>query len=226
MTNKVDFDSYTNNYNELLRESTKFFSASEQYFAKYKIDLIRTAIKRPIGRILEYGCGIGRNIRYLQSAFPEAEIIGTDISKASLEIAESENAGVRFEVENSSLNIGTFDLIFVAGVFHHIPVVDRASVVQLLAQRLASCGSICIFEHNPFNPITRRIVDSCPYDADAVLLKPAELRALLSQAQLTSIRQEYCLFIPPKLSYFAPIERYLYWLPLGGQYWLNAGHSK
>ena len=127
MTNKVNFDDYTDDYNSLLRESTKFFSASEQYFAKYKIDLVRASIKHPVSRILEYGCGIGRNIRYLQTAFPDAEIVGTDISEASLEIAGTENPGVAFEVETPQLNLGMFDLIFIAGVFHHIPPQQRAS---------------------------------------------------------------------------------------------------
>lgn len=226
MTNKVNFDDYTDDYNSLLRESTKFFSASEQYFAKYKIDLVRASIKHPVSRILEYGCGIGRNIRYLQTAFPDAEIVGTDISEASLEIAGTENPGVVFEVETPQLNLGMFDLIFIAGVFHHIPPQQRADVVQLLNQRLSPSGSLCVFEHNPYNPVTRRIVDTCPYDADAVLLKPSELRELFIHANLTPHSKAYCLFIPPKFSRLAPVEKYLEWLPLGGQYWMKAGHSK
>jgi hypothetical protein len=84
---------------------------------------------------------------------------------------------------------------------------------------------LTVFEHNPFNPVTRRIVNTCPYDADAVLLKPSELIGLLRQAQLIPSNQAYCLFIPPKFSSLAPLERYLQWLPLGGQYWVSANHS-
>lgn len=226
MSNKVDFDNYTENYNELLRDSTKFFSASEEYFARYKIELVRLKVKQPITRILEYGCGIGRNIQYLQAAFPGAEIIGTDISDASLAIAAVENPGVRFEAEHENLDLGQFDLIFVAGVFHHIQPIERPSVTRLLAKRLTKSGSLCVFEHNPFNPITRRIVNTCPYDADAVLLKPTELRLLLEQAGLMMRGKAYCLFIPPKLSRLSPLERYLEWLPLGGQYWVNASHAE
>jgi SAM-dependent methyltransferase len=225
MNNKVDFDTYTSNYNELLREGTQFFSANEEYFAKYKIELVRSEINQPINRILEYGCGIGRNIRYLQAAFPGAEIIGTDISEASLAIAKSDNPGVRFEAEHANLHLGQFDLIFVAGVLHHIPPLERTSVSRLLAKRLAKAGSLCIFEHNPFNPVTRRIVNNCPYDADAVLLRPSELRSLMDQAELKIRGQAYCLFIPPKLSRLVPLEKYLAWLPLGGQYWINASHA-
>lgn len=225
VSKKVDFDNFTDNYNELLRESTQFFSSSEEYFAKYKIGLVRAQIDHPVKRILEYGCGIGRNIRYLQEAFPGSEIIGTDISEASLSIAASENPDVRFEKEGPDTDIGLFDLIFVAGVFHHIPPSDRIEASRLLARRLANNGELYVFEHNPYNPVTRSIVNNCPYDADAVLLKPSELCGLFERVELFAHGQGYCLFIPPKFSWLAPLEKYLEWLPLGGQYWVKATHK-
>jgi trans-aconitate methyltransferase len=224
MNNKVNFDNYTDNYNDLLRESTKFFSTNEQYFAKYKVDFVHAAVKHPVRTILEYGCGIGRNIRHLQSAFPGATVTGTDISEASLTIAAEENPGVHFEAEHDKLELGIFDLIFVAGVFHHIPSAQRSSAMQKLASRLSPSGTLAIFEHNPYNPVTRRIVNTCPYDADAVLLRPSEMFALFNQAKLKPSKKAYCLFIPPKLSKLTLIERYLEWLPLGGQYWVKASH--
>ena len=225
MTEKVDFDKYTDNYNQLLREGTSFFSSSEQYFAKYKVDLVKKSTGHAVQRILEYGCGIGRNVAYLQAAFPGAEIIGTDISKASLEIARTENPGLRFEAEHSDLELGEFDLIFVAGVFHHIPPAERPGAVALLHARLRRGGSLSVFEHNPYNPVTRRIVDNCPYDADAILLKPTELSTLMQGAGMAVRSRGYCLFIPPWIPWLAPLENYLAWLPLGGQYWVRAGRA-
>ncbi len=220
--NKVDFDKFTDDYNVLLRENTQFFSASEEYFAKYKVDLVRKAITHPVRRILEYGCGIGRNVPYLASSFPGAEIVGTDISTASLKQAAAENPNARFELESGSLDLGAFDLVFVAGVFHHIPAIERNGASRSIAARLNASGSACVFEHNPYNPVTRRIVNSCPYDADAVLLKPRELRTLLGDAELSVVASSYCLFVPPKLSWLSPVEARLGWLPLGGQYWVHA----
>lgn len=222
MTEKVDFDQYTETYNELLRDGTKFFSTNEEYFARYKIDLIKKHTLHPVRRILEYGCGIGRNISHLKAAFPGAEIVGTDISEASLAFATNENAGVRFEMERADLDIGAFDLIFVAGVFHHVAVAERLGVSQALHDRLSRSGSLFVFEHNPFNPVTRRIVDTCPYDADAVLLRPSELQSLLFATGLGISQKAYCLFVPPKLSWLMPLENWLQWLPMGGQYWVRA----
>lgn len=227
MTNQVNFDDYTQNYNQLLREGTGFFSSNEEYFAKYKVDLIRKRINSPVYRLLEYGCGIGRNIPFLQEAFPSATIFGSDISGASLEIARQENINIEFLQENEHLEFTeSFDLIFVAGVFHHIPVVQREQVIRTLYNRLSPGGQLFIFEHNPFNPITRRIVNNCPYDEDAILIKPSELTMMLREAEFIIDSKAYCLFVPPALSILSQIENKLGWLPLGGQYWVHASRKK
>jgi len=223
---KVDFDDYTENYNSLLRESTGFFSESEAYFARYKIDILRREVPGTARRLLEYGCGIGRNIPFLRAAFPDATITGSDISAASLEIAHKENPGVDFFVEQADTDAAEpYEVIFIAGVFHHIPVRERAAVMKTLFRRLSPGGTIIIFEHNPFNPVTRKIVNDCPYDRDAVLLKPSELKTLLTDAGLPVRRSSYCLFVPPSLSALLSLETKLGWLPLGGQYWVKATRS-
>lgn len=224
---KVDFDDYTENYNSLLRESTGFFTESEAYFARYKVDILGREVPATTKRLLEYGCGIGRNIPFLRAAFPGATIAGSDISSASLEIARRQNPGVEFFLEQADTDVAEpYEVIFIAGVFHHIPVRERAAVVNTLYQRLAPEGVIVIFEHNPFNPVTRKIVNDCPYDKDAVLLKPSELKALLVNAGLPVCRSAYCLFVPPSLSALLPLEAKLGWLPLGGQYWVKATRSE
>lgn len=220
---KVDFDNFTDSYNTLLQESTSFFSASEVYFAKYKVDILRSQVPIRTNRLLEYGCGIGRNIPFLRSAFPFATIIGSDISVASLEIAREQNPGIEFIVEQPDEYLDDlYDVIFIAGVFHHIQVSERPYVMHKLFRRLSPGGKIVIFEHNPFNPITRKIVNKCPYDADAKLLRPHELKTLLADVGFTEFSRAYCLFVPPSLSLLLKIERKLGWLPLGGQYYVKA----
>jgi len=220
---EVDFDNYTENYNRLLREGTGFFSESEAYFARYKVDILRREVPGTAKRLLEYGCGIGRNIPFLRAAFPDATIVGSDISAASLEIARKENPGVDFFIEQADVDVADpYELIFIAGVFHHIPVGERAAVMKTLFRRLSPGGTIVIFEHNPFNPVTRKIVNDCPYDRDAVLLRPSELKTLLVDAGLPVRGSAYCLFVPPSLSALLPLEAKLGWLPMGGQYWVKA----
>ncbi|AYD65760.1 class I SAM-dependent methyltransferase [Achromobacter sp. B7] len=220
MGGKVDFDEHTENYNALLRESLGFFSSDDEYFARYKVDLVKKSLGAEPQRILEYGCGIGRNIPFLRDSFPKAAIDGSDVSELSLDMAREQHPDNFFFLEAGQTDGEPYDLIFVASVFHHIPPAERQRVTESLVQRLRPGGILCVFEHNPYNPITRRIVNNCIYDADAVLLKPQELKGLFKNSGLDLRTFEYCLFIPPKLKALSWIERYLGWLPLGGQYWI------
>jgi trans-aconitate methyltransferase len=160
MKKPVNFDEYTDTYNSLLTQQTSFFSSSEEYFSSYKVSIVRGEVKSSPARILEFGCGIGRNIRYLRNVFPDAEIMGSDISAKSLEMARLENKGVKFWCEGVDEQPvdQQFDLIFVAGVFHHIPPAQRTAAAATLFSRLSPGGALFVFEHNPFNPVTRRIV--------------------------------------------------------------------
>lgn len=222
MTERVNFDDYTEQYNQLLQQQTAFFSSNDAYFALYKVALIKSRLSRPVKRILEYGCGIGRNIPFLREVFPQAEVVGTDISRASLGIARQSQPDVRFfvEGEDDTSKLGMFDVIFVAGIYHHVPMAERLTVSGVLHERLEPTGRLFVFEHNPYNPVTRRIVSNCPYDDDAVLLAPRELRRHLSAVGFKIIGTEYCLFIPPTLKSLTWLEPKLRWLPLGGQYFV------
>lgn len=220
---KVDFDDFTENYNVLLHQNTRFFAPDERYFAEYKVRITRRLIHGEPKRVLEYGCGIGRNLHLLQHCFQSAEIFGSDISAKSLDVAKAENPGAHLWVEGDEKSARSgFDLIFVAGVFHHVPPNERANVARKMHSRLNTGGSIVVFEHNPFNPLTRRIVSNCPYDQDAVLLTPGELCRHLESAGLNVVKRAYALFFPPSLRMFGRLESRLGWLPLGGQYWAHA----
>ena len=62
-------------------------------------------------RILEVGCGTGRNLRSLQRFFPEAEITGLDLSADMLRIAKQRTNGVQLVQRVYDAPAGGFDLI-------------------------------------------------------------------------------------------------------------------
>lgn len=223
MVEKVNFDDYAKNYDEILKEQLNFFSEDDKYFAKYKVDLVKKNVSNNPKRILEYGCGTGRNIAYFREHFPDAEIFGVDLSAESIEIASRENPSARFFVlDDIFLNTNaSFDLIFVAGVFHHIAPGLRGEAMANINQLLAIKGEVLVFEHNPINPVTRKLVRECPFDSDAVLLPMNELLGLLA-SRLSIVSSKYTLFFPPALKLLLPIERMLSWFPLGGQYFIHA----
>ena len=220
---KVDFDWYAGDYNKLLADSTRFFSPNEAYFARYKAAVARRLVSFEPRRVFEFGCGIGRNLPFLVAVFPRARLFASDISKESVAIARRENPDVVCWVEgHDAAPEATFDLTFVAGVFHHVSPSQRAQVSEAIVGRLDPGGELIVFEHNPFNPVTRRIVDTCPYDADAVLLRPSELAGHLAAAGLEILGTGFILFVPPRLEPLTKLDRLLGWLPLGGQYWVHA----
>ena len=80
-------------------------------------------------RVLDAGCGTGEQTLGLAKAYPELDVTGIDITKASLDFAR--NLGVqhgieaRFEHHDLSRplpeSLGTFDVITSIGVLHSLP---------------------------------------------------------------------------------------------------------
>ncbi len=221
---KVDFNEYARNYEKILNDELKFFGEKNGFFAEYKVKTVKETLKKDPAFILEYGCGVGLNLRHFKKYFPESKITGCDISEKSVEIAEKENPDVDFfTITNEELEkrAETFDLIFVSCVFHHIAPELREDSVEKIKSLLKPDGELYIFEHNPFNPFTRKIVKDCLWDKDAILLKSAEMLNLLKNAGFNILEKNYTLFFPAPLNILRPLEKILGKIPLGGQYYIR-----
>jgi len=226
LTDNAKFDRYAEDYQKLLGEQLGFFDPDKGYFAEYKIDIIKKHITGTPKKILEYGCGIGRNLPYLTRHFEHSTIYACDISSKSLDIAKAGNPKVKFFLLGQDLIQGKFDLIIVALVFHHIYPSFRSTVMSDIFYLLQEQGNIFIFEHNPYNPVTRYLVNHCIFDDDAVLITKREMMKILTDAHLAITAWRYTLFFPAflkKLRFFEPVLGYL---PLGGQYFIKARKSK
>ena len=218
---RVDFDQYAGRYEAILAAQTNFFDGDTNYFARYKIELARR-IAGPASAILDFGCGVGRSISHLRETFLGADIVGCDPSAGSLAIAREQNPTCRFTSMEELSPDCKFDLILASCVFHHIPLHDRQPAIRFCHSRLKKGGHFIIFEHNPINPVTRRLVRHCPFDADAVLLNMRETVTRMRNEHLSVDESGYCLFFPQSLAVLRPFEKYLRWLPMGGQYFVCA----
>lgn len=86
-------------------------------------------------RILHAGCATGSQTVSLAHVFPRAEVVGVDVSEASLAIARARlprAMGGRLLFERADLTepldrFGLFDMAVSYGVLHHIPRVDAAT---------------------------------------------------------------------------------------------------
>jgi SAM-dependent methyltransferase len=221
----AEFDKYAKAYKDQHAQSTSFFGGETDYFAQYKaqhLGKVLAAKSFAPKTILDFGCGIGNSLPHLRQAFPDATVDGADPSIESLNLAKErlDSKGKLFHLTPSAeiLEQGKYDLIFMACVLHHVPLTERESLVRHLIRATAPGGLVCVFEHNPYNPLTQRAVSTCPFDADAILLTLSESQRLLSKQGLREQSRAYTLFFPAWLAALRPLEPFLSRIPLGGQY--------
>jgi SAM-dependent methyltransferase len=218
---KVDFDKYSDGYSELMRKQHAKFGDID-YYSMQKARITKIISPEDSVNILEFGCGVGRNLPFIKNEYPNSNIYGYDISQDSIDIASNNNPDVKFFSEISDDRFyKKFDLIFISGVYHHIQPELRREVTSLIYDLLNDKGRIVCFEHNPYNPLTRHMVNTCEFDEDAVLLKAKELKKIFKAQGFKFRSSSYILFVPSRFKQFSFIEKYLTWLPLGGQYFVS-----
>lgn len=218
------FDRLSPSYQELLRDPIRdrFTGNEPTFFHRRKADLIRRFFQRrgmPTAglRHLDVGCGNGELLQLLQSDFKQSA--GCDISAGMLRpMAEIET---RLQADWLEIPFGDaeFDLVTAVCVYHHVPPDHQATLTAEIGRVLRPGGVFCVIEHNPFNPVTRLIVERTPVDADAILLSVAEARRLAVAAGLLAVERNYFLYFPQALyRYLGGVEAALAKVPLGGQY--------
>lgn len=220
------FDDFAEDYVDIHRKNLKITGESPEFFYRYKV----TTLKNELGdfvpkKILDFGAGVGNSTKYFIEEFPNADIYLTDISEESLLKAEQRYGKsanyLLIEKDVIPENIKDFDLIFSAGVFHHLTLESQKYWLNYLKGLLSTKGEMFIFEHNPYNPVTRLLVKNCPFDEGVTLVKSRNLEKLVSAAGYSQIKKKYRLFFPSFLAFFRPLEKHLSWLPLGAQYFIS-----
>ena len=222
---EAEFDQYADDYEALHRASVAFAGCEIGYFAEYKADYAAECFRRHCREddsFLDFGCGTGTSVPYFRKSLRAARLICADVSQKSLDVARR-----RFGAQATFLHTGgqTLDIpsgsvgmAFSAGVFHHIPPVQQPLWIAELHRVIRPGGALLVFEHNPFNPLTRHAVANCAFDGDAILLRPSTLTGRLKAGGWQPLRPRYHVFFPGFLRGLRRLERGLSWLPFGGQY--------
>ena len=144
---------------------------------------------------------------------------GCDPSGEMLKSCGDLNVRRQASVDALPYDDASFDFLTAVCVYHHVPLDRRAELTAESRRVLRPGGILCIIEHNPLNPITRRIVSRSPVDADAKLLTPNETGGLLSNAGCKVLETRFFLLFPERLHRLTrPLEDTLRALPFGGQY--------
>jgi len=219
----VDFDDCSQEYIELLNASIRLSGEKASYFDIYKLNCVKRWACRPqrLSMTLDFGCGIGRLSNLLARTYPRSKVYGYDISLRSIKLAREKWGHLKNLVFDSRLpDAGLCDLITAANVFHHIRREDRRKILIQLRTLLKPDGTIALFEHNPFNPLTLHVVKNCPFDADANLISLGQFVKLALDSGLKVYRKRYIVFFPKPLQFLRKLEPFLGFLPLGAQYML------
>lgn len=113
------------------------------------------AVKVKPRRILDLGCGTGSTTLMLKQAFPEAEVIGLDLSPYMLVKAENKAVTAGLDIiwrhgnaEKTSFPDASFDLVTATLLFHETPVVVCQNILQECFRLLVAGGQVLILDGN------------------------------------------------------------------------------
>ena len=222
---RTDFDDYKETYKDEVASSIAFIGQDVEFFTKAKAHTLLHVAARLLGdtgklKVLDIGCGVGSTDRYLIDHF--GELHGVDVADEVIEKAKLAIPAAHYQdYDGKCLPFAddTFDLAFAINVMHHVPPADWQNFAVEMRRVLRPGGIALVFEHNPYNPLTRRAVSNCAFDADAVLLRRRVTLGLFAKADLIPVESRYILFFPWDKPFYQRIGERLGWLPIGAQYY-------
>ena len=168
-----NFDKFAKGYRETHNKAIALSGANSDFFSEYKIlELLNFEDNSKPLKILDFGCGDGNSSTYLRKYFPNATIVGIDVSEESIKQAQKkELPNTTFSAFNGlkiPFNNEAFNIIFTSMVFHHIEHHLHADILLEIKRVLKQGGIFYNFEHNPNNPLTRKVVNECVFDKDGI----------------------------------------------------------
>jgi trans-aconitate methyltransferase len=220
---QAEFDRFATSYDQDLARSLAVTGESRSFYGRGRIAWTAECLARlgcKAQRILDYGCGDGANAPLLADRFGAEQVLGVDVSSASIALARQANygPGVSFLCRDEWRPDGTTDLVFSNGVFHHIPPPERGQCLVAIRRALRPGGLFAFWENNPWNPGTCYVMAQCAFDEDAVTISPRQARRMLAEAGFKILRRDSLFYFPRRLRWLRPAERWFRGLPFGGQY--------
>jgi ubiquinone/menaquinone biosynthesis C-methylase UbiE len=104
-------------------------------------------------RILDLGCGTGSTTLLLKQAFPDAEVIGVDLSPYMLVVADDKarKAGLQIHfqqanAEQTGFPDASFDLVTASLLFHETPPAISVTVLRECFRLLTVGGEVAILD--------------------------------------------------------------------------------
>ncbi|MFP6873998.1 MAG: class I SAM-dependent methyltransferase [Verrucomicrobiales bacterium] len=221
--NNPEFDNFADHYDAALMRGLRLTGESKSYFARKRICLLADNMENLSAKtasVLDFGCGTGSTTPFFRQHLNADTITGIDPSDKSLVAARKKHGSTTSTFINTrifKIKSGC-DLAYCNGVFHHIQIADRIAAASQVFDSLKPGGYFSFWENNPWNPMTRFIMNRVPFDEDAKLLWPKNARAILCAAGFEIVSTDFAFIFPAGLKFLRFLEHPLRKLPLGGQY--------
>jgi SAM-dependent methyltransferase len=212
------FDPHAQRYAEELAQGLMLSGESSDYFLRRRLQRTAELLGQQPQAVLDFGCGVGAATPVLRELFPAARLYGVDISGASLDFARQQHGALAQFQQPQSMLPQSVDLAYCNGVFHHIPPDQRALAMAQIAAALRPGGVLAFWDNNPWSLPARWVMSRIPFDHDAVMVWPKQARALIVNAGLNILHNEFHFIWPRSLASLRPTERWLRRAPLGAQY--------
>jgi SAM-dependent methyltransferase len=124
--------------------------------------LAKLGRRGPLVRVLDLGCGYGRDAFYLHERLGVA-VLGVDASAEAIALAERRRgeaagaagaaAGLRFrQARLEDLDAGRFDAVLTSGLYHRLDPAGRTALVAAVERHLAPSGHLFLSTLSPTDP--------------------------------------------------------------------------
>jgi SAM-dependent methyltransferase len=216
---------YKKTYLKDINKSIGFLGVPHNFFLQVKAGHLRQIAQKHFKdtsklSILDVGCGVGLAHRYLIPHFQK--LTGIDIEKSAISSARSNHPKVpylQYDGKQLPFEKGTFDITFAICVMHHVNPLSWRKFLKEMKRVTRPNGLVVVFEHNPWNFLTLKAVNSCELDRDANLLTFPTMKRLFVETSFKTLQSAFIIFFPWRGRIFRFVERFLSWLPLGSQYY-------
>jgi S-adenosylmethionine-diacylgycerolhomoserine-N-methlytransferase len=177
------------------RRQKHIYDLTRKYYLFGRDRMIAAMAARPGARVLELGCGTGRNLARIGAAWPEVQLYGLDISQEMLALAGAK-LGYHAVLATGDATAFDADVLFGTGAFDRVVlsyalsmIPDWQGAVAHAAGLLAPGGRLHIVDFGDFSGLPRplaallrgwlRLFHVTPRDdMDVVTLRVAAERGL------------------------------------------------
>ncbi len=133
----------------------------DEDISEHRAKTVRQFRKGHYGRIFEPGCGSGPTLFAVHAAFPDAELVGCDLSPSLLKMADfaARNRGIALNLKQRDLrNTGepgeSFDGVITYALNHELSPADNLALLKEMYRILKPGGDIVMMDPPPFRAVS------------------------------------------------------------------------